>query len=240
MSGKLFNEMAQARILVVDDHPLVREGLVQIINRQSDLAACGEADSAAAALKAFAEFKPDLVTIDIRLENGDGLDLIRALSAQSPGLLALVISQCDESLYAERALKAGARGYVMKERATVEVLTAIRTILAGEIYVSPKIAALALHKMIGVKAGKEVGRISQLSNRELQVLQLLGAGLSTRKVAVKLGLSFKTIETHRENIKHKLGLPSAPELVCFATNWVNGQTSQHPLTVLPPREDPRI
>jgi DNA-binding NarL/FixJ family response regulator len=223
-NGKSFYGGGPARILVVDDHPLVREGLVQIIKRQSDLVCCGEADTAAAAQTAVATHKPDLVTIDIRLQNGDGLEMIRDLTLLQPSLLTLVISQCDETLYAERALKAGARGYVMKERATDEVLTAIRTILAGELYVSPKIAALALHKMIGVKSSNHDGDISNLSNRELQVLQLLGAGLGTKKVAIKLGLSIKTVETHRENIKHKLRLSNAAELVRYAMDWVNGNS----------------
>jgi len=239
-NGKSINGETKARILVVDDHPLVREGLVQIIKRQRDLICCGEADCSASAEKAVAIHKPDLVTIDIRLQSGDGLDLIRALTVQNPELLTLVISQCDETLYAERALRAGARGYVMKERATDEVLTAIRTILAGELYVSPKIAAVALHKMIGAKPNGQAGGINLLTNRELQVLQLLGAGLSTRKVALKLGLSFKTIETHRENIKHKLGLSGAAELVRYATEWLNGQTSQHPPDSLPPVENARV
>ena len=169
------------------------------------------------------------MTLDIRLPDGDGLELIKMLKAEQPKLLTLVITQCDETLYAERALKAGARGYVMKERATDEVLTAIRTVLAGGLYVSPKIVALALHKMIEGKSGNHnhAHAIHNLTDRELQVLQLLGAGLGTRKTAVRLFLSIKTVETHRENIKHKLGQKTAAELVRFATDWVNGHPSQY-------------
>jgi DNA-binding NarL/FixJ family response regulator len=217
---------AKATVLVVDDHPLVCEGLAQIINRQKDLSCCGGADSLPALQKAIAARKPDLITIDIRLQWGDGLYLIGFLKTEYPSLPTLVISQCDEALYAERALKAGARGYVMKERATDEVLTAIRTILGGGLYVSPKIAALALSKMIGSRAPGESGGVGNLSNRELQVLQLLGAGLTSRNIAAKLGLSVKTIETHRENIKHKLGISNAVELVRYATNWLEGRGPQ--------------
>ncbi len=230
MSGKLDmanNSRNKARILIVDDYPLVREGLIQIIRLQPDLECCGEAGTSAAAQKILATAKPDLVTVDIRLPDGDGLELLKIVKAQHPQLLTLVITQCDETLYAERALKAGARGYVMKERATDEVLHAIRTVLAGGLYVSPKIAALALHKMIGAKSGNQNHAIHNLTDRELQVLQLLGAGLGTRKAAAKLFLSIKTVETHRENIKHKLQLASAAELIRFATDWVNGQTSQY-------------
>ena len=224
----------KARILVVDDHPLVREGLAQMFRHQDDLECCGEAGTIGAVQKFLTTEKPDLVTVDLRLQNGDGLELLKIFKAQYPGLLSLVISQCDEVLYAERALKAGAKGYVMKERATEEVLTAIRTVLRGGIYVSPRIAALALDKMIGDQPGKNQHNLHHLSDRELQVLQLLGAGLSNRKVAAKLFLSVKTVESHRENIKHKLGIASAAELVRYATDWLNGQTSQHSAVSLPP------
>jgi DNA-binding NarL/FixJ family response regulator len=225
--GKAGKNGNRARILVVDDHPLVRQGLMQIIRTQDDLECCGEAASCFAAQKLVPTLKPNLVTVDIRMQGADGLELLKFFKSQHPEVLTLVISQCDEDLYAERALKAGARGYVMKERATDEVLAAIRTVLAGGLYVSPKIAALALHKMIGARPGNPNTSIHGLSDRELQVLSLLGAGLGSRKVAARLFLSIKTVETHRENIKHKLGLTSASELVRYATDMVNGQTSQH-------------
>lgn len=212
-------------VLIVDAQPLVRDGLRQLINAQSDLECCGEAGTQAAALDLIASQKPDLVTIDICLHNGDGLELLKKLRAQYPLLLTLIITQYDESIFAERALKAGACGYVMKDHDADEVLTAIRTVLKGQIYASPQVAVIALNKMSGLPA-RRGHPIHRLSDRELQVLQLLGAGLPNRKVAEKLFLSVKTVEAHRENIKHKLGVANAVELIRFAAEWVAGQTSQ--------------
>lgn len=209
-------------ILIVDDHPLVREGLAQIIKQHSDLFCCGAISSATGVRKAILSQNPSLVTLDLRLPDGDGLELIKDLALEHPATPVLVISQCDEMLYAERALKAGARGYVMKERGTDEILTAIRTILSGQLFVSPKINALALQQMVGTKSREAKNGLSVLTDRELQVLQLLGAGLKTRIVAARLNLSVKTVETHRENIKHKLGIPDAASLVRYAANWVEG------------------
>ncbi len=216
-------EQPKHRILVVDDHSLVREGLNQLIKQQSDLVCCGLAGGILAARQAVATLKPDLVVLDLRLPDGDGLDLIRELAAQYPSVHILVVTQCDENLYAERALKAGARGYVMKESATEEVLTAIRAVLAGEFHVSKKVAALALLEMAGKKPKTEKNGIGNLTNRELQVFQLLGTGMSTRKIAAQLNISVKTVETHRENIKQKMDLPNAPELAHFATVWMEGK-----------------
>jgi DNA-binding NarL/FixJ family response regulator len=210
-------------ILIVDDHPLVREGLTQIIKRQSELFCCGEASSVSSVRLAIVALKPSLITLDLRLPDGDGLELIENLTLEHPSIPILVISQCDEMLYAERALKAGARGYVMKERGTDEILTAIRAILSGQLFVSPKINALALQQMVGSKTKEPRNGLTNLTDRELQVLQLLGAGIKTREVAVRLNLSIKTVETHRENIKHKLGIPDAASLVRYAANWVEGR-----------------
>jgi DNA-binding NarL/FixJ family response regulator len=212
-------------IFVVDDHPLVREGLSQIIGRQEDLIYCGEASTILGARQAIGTLKPDLVTLDLRLPDGDGLEFIKDLSTEHPTLPVLVITQCDEMLYAERALKAGARGFVMKQRGTEDIVNAIRTILSGDLFVSPKISALALHKMVGNKARDGANNLGNLTDRELQVLQLLGAGIKTRAIAVKLNLSIKTVETHRENIKHKLGLPDSTALLRFASNWVDDFSS---------------
>jgi len=213
----------RADILIVDDQGLVREGLIRIINRQKDLACCGTADGFVAAQKAVATRRPDFVLVDLLLPDGDGLELVRNLTSQHPSLLVLVLSQCDEMLYAERALKSGARGFVMKNHPTSEIPTAIRAILSGEFYVSPKIAALALHQMAVGKSGSQREGVGTLTDRELQVFQLLGAGMTTRDIATKLYLSIKTVETHRENIKHKLKLSNAAELVRFSTNWVESQ-----------------
>ena len=224
-----FSSGLKARILVLDDHPLVREGLSLIINREDDLMACGQADTVEGLHAAVTTSKPDLVTIDLGMQNGDGLELIRTLKSNHPLLPTMVISQYDEMIYAERALKAGARGYVMKEQATEKVLKAIRAVLAGELYFSPKIAALALRRFGQNESNTKHanGGLGTLSNRELQVLQLLGAGLGTRLIAAKLGLSVKTIEAHREHIKHKLGLSSAPQLVNYAATWLKGQSYHH-------------
>jgi DNA-binding NarL/FixJ family response regulator len=212
----------KARVLLVDDHPLVRSGLMEMINRTGDLVCCGEADSATDAQKAVAALKPDLVLLDLRLRSGDGLELIKIFKLQIPSLKVLILSQLDEMTYAERALRAGARGYVMKEHATKEVLTAIRTVLAGEFYVSQRINVLAVRRMAGTKINADdnsASSVEKLTDRELQVLQLLGRGFGTKKIADDLCLSFKTIETHRENIKRKLGLRGATALVHYATLW---------------------
>jgi DNA-binding NarL/FixJ family response regulator len=215
-------------ILIIDDHPLVREGLTQIIRREPDLFCCGEVAGAGGVRSAITTFKPSLITLDLRLPDGDGLALIKDLAVEHPTVPVLVITQCDEMLYAERALKAGARGYVMKERASEEILTAIRTILAGQLFVSPKITALALNQMVGSKSKDSKNNLANLTDRELQVLQLLGAGMKTRAAAARLNLSVKTVETHRENIKHKLGIPDAAGLMRYAANWVEGANFRPP------------
>jgi DNA-binding NarL/FixJ family response regulator len=212
----------KASVLVVDDHPLFRHGVVLLIDRQNDLYCCGEADSVATAQAAVAAKKPRVVLLDLRLGNEDGVELIKALKARFAALHILVLSQYDEALYAERALRAGANGYVMKEEATEEVLVALRTVLAGQPYVSRKMAALVLHKMLETKPNQQGDGVANLTDRELQVFQLVGAGLSARQIAVDLHVSFKTIQTHRENIKHKLGLRTAAELVCHASAWIRG------------------
>lgn len=232
MGAVSLKQATKARILVVDDHPLMREGLASLIKRHEDFIFCGGAGSVAETHEAVKTAKPDLVLLDLFLNGGDGLELIKVLKSQFPSLLILVLSQFDESLYAERVLRAGAHGYVMKERAVKEVVDAIRMILAGELYVSSKVAALALQKMIRTKPDTKNGSngdgcVENLSDRELQVFQLLGIGMGTRKIADKLNLSLKTIETHRENIKRKLGLRGATELVNHATHWVGNQSVPH-------------
>ena len=217
----------KARILVADDHPLVRAGLKQLIGSQADLELVGEADSLLSAQKILSARKPRLVTVDIRMRCWEGMELLKLIKTQHPDLLTLVISQCDETLYGDRSLKAGASGYVTKEADTDVVLDAIRTVLAGGIYVSPKIAALALNNPRPARLAGIPPSVESLTDRELQMAQLFGAGLGTRQIAARLFLSVKTVETHRENIKRKLKLASAAELVRFATDWVNGQSSHH-------------
>ena|SRR5881296_549197 len=218
----------KSHILVADDHPLFREGLVQLINRERDLYCCGETDSVISTQTAALTLKPDLLVLDLRLKDGDGLELIKTLKARHPKLLILVVSQHDEALYAERALRAGAHGYVMKEEATEDVRKAIRTILNGELYVSRKMSVLALHKLLAKVPAREGNYIERLTDRELQVFQMIGSGMATADIAIELKLSYKTVEAHRENIKHKLGLRNAIDLLCHATHWVHGLSANDP------------
>ena len=214
-----------ARILVVDDHPMVREGLVRLIGQQTDLICCGEAASVSETLKAVESLTPDLVILDLRLKGGDGLELIKSLKSLHPDLRILILSQYEAPLYAERALRAGALGYVVKEQAAEEVLTAVRTVLANQVYLTRGMAALLLHKFVGTPGKPSENSVKDLTDRELHVLHLLGSGLSTREIASELNVSFKTVETHRENIKRKLCLPGAAALVHYAANWNRQQIS---------------
>ena len=204
---------------------MMRGGLIQLINQQVDLISCGEAGTVAEAQAAVAKLKPDLVILDLRLKGGDGLELIRSLTSQFAGLRILVLSQYEASHYVERALRAGALGYVVKEQAAEEVLTAMRSVLAGEVYLTRALAARLLHTFVGAVPGAPRAGVGLLTDRELHVLHLLGAGMSTRAIAAELKLSFKTIETHRENIKRKLGLRSAAELIHYALAWGREQVS---------------
>ncbi len=214
----------KARLLVVEDHAVVREGFVALINRTDDLEVCAEAETAAGALKQMEATHPDLVVLDLLLKEGDGLELIKAARAQYPDLPMLVISMQDEELYAERALRAGASGYIMKHAATDEFMDAIRAVLAGNVYLSRKMNVRLLNKIArGVPPALPIHEaLSRLSDRELQVFQQIGAGLQTREIAAKLGISSKTVEAHRENIKHKLDLKDGLALVQAATRWVQG------------------
>ena len=222
---------AKTRILVVDEHPLIRHGITTLINGQPDMVICGEADGIPSAQSKLAECQPHLLVIGLRLGTGDTLEFIKTLKAQYPELLILVFSQCEETIFAERALRAGANGYLMKHATGEELLTAIRDIMCGEIYVSRKIAMLAFQKSLETprqnhrqENGNESGNlrdIKNLSDREMHVFQLIGSGLGAAKIAEALNLSVKTIETHRENIKCKLGLRSAAEVAKRATAWTN-------------------
>ena len=212
---------------MVDDHSVVREGLAGVINRQSDCICCGGVGSVKETFEAVEAKRPDLVLLDLWLGGGDGLDLIKSLKSHFPRLRILVLSFSDEATYAERALRAGARGYISKTQPTQELLAAIRAVLADEIYVSSNIARMILHKSAEPKRERRDRDTELMTDRELQVLQLLGGGLSTRRIADELGVSFKTVATHRENIKHKLRLRDAVELVRYATAWVQEQQRPH-------------
>ena len=212
----------KTRVLIVDDHPLLREGVAQLINRQSDMLCCGEAADVSDASTAIELHQPNVVLLDLRLGTGDTLDFIKSAKARFPSVSIIILSQHDEALYAERALRAGASGYVMKQEASEEVLHAIRIVLAGELYVSRKMTPLILRKLLKADPAKD-GSLADLSKRELQVFQLLGAGLSSRQIAEQLGLSIKTIETYREKIKHKMGIHTAPQLIQHAIMWVQNR-----------------
>ncbi|MGD2171638.1 MAG: response regulator transcription factor [Gammaproteobacteria bacterium] len=210
-----------ARILIVDDHPLVRTGLAQLIGDCPDLEVCGEAGDMAEALRKLDELEPDLAIIDLSLAGGSGLDLIEHIKSHNAKLPMLVASMHDETLYAERVLAAGARGYINKQEAQDRIVRAIRQVLGGKVYLSERMTDRLLSGM--VDANHEKRDIDSLSNRELQVFELIGQGISTSRIAVQLNLSTKTIETHQAHIKKKLGLGSAHELTQRAIRWVMGQ-----------------
>jgi DNA-binding NarL/FixJ family response regulator len=214
----------KTRILIVDDHPMMRQGLAQLISVESDLTICAEAESAEAALDAVGKLKPDLVLADISLPGKNGLELIKDFQALQPGLPVLVISMHDESLYAERVLRAGGRGYIMKQEGGKKLMLALRQVLAGKIYVSEKISADILEMFSGRRTGAEGSPVEKLTDREFEVFQHIGQGKGTRAIAEKLHLSIKTVEVHRANIKAKLKLNSASELVHFAVRWSESQS----------------
>jgi DNA-binding NarL/FixJ family response regulator len=209
------------RLVIVDDHPIVRLGIRQVIEAERDLEVCGEADSAPAALALVKQVQPELAVADLSLAEGNGLELIRALRESLPGLSILVISVHDEMLYAERVLRAGARGYIMKREAITGLIGAIRTVLAGRVYLSEGMAQAVLERL-GQKDTSPENPLAGLTDRELEVFELIGRGLSTASIARQLGLSIKTVETYRSNIRTKLNLKDAAELVRFATTWTEG------------------
>ncbi len=212
---------APARIFVVDDHPLVRESLTSLIRQQPDFLVCGEADGSAAALAGIAAARPDVAIVDLSLDDRSGLELIRDLKQMHPKVAVLVLSMHDEDLYAERALRAGARGYVMKREASRNVVLAIRRILAGKIAVSERLAeTLATRLVTGAASGAEP--VDSLSDRELDVFRMLGSGRTTRQIAEALHLSAKTVQAYCARIKEKLGLQTANELLREAVRWTEG------------------
>ena len=208
------------RVLLVDDHALLRQGMAAIINAEPDLAVCGEADGVRTALATAADSRPDVALVDLSIKDGDGLELLRDLRNRFPDVRTLVLSMYDETVYAERALRAGAKAYIMKAEAAKTVITAIRRVLQGETYLSPRMAALLAERASGENGGgaataKRTGS-DRLTDRELQVLRCVGRGLSTREIAEELFISIKTVEAHREHIKQKLGLVSSGELLRYA------------------------
>jgi DNA-binding NarL/FixJ family response regulator len=212
-------KQTQSRVFIVDDHPIVRQGLKLLINQEPDLTVCGEAENAPSVLPAIRALKPAIAVIDLSLGHDSGIELIKNIRLQHPELLLLVLSMHDESLYAERALRAGARGFIMKQEAPEKVIIAIRQVLQGAIYLSDAMSAKMLNKIIDCRE-KKSSSIELLSDRELQVFKLLGSGLSTRQVSDQLHVSIKTVEAYRANIKEKLNLKSSAELVQHAIHWV--------------------
>jgi len=211
---------SKRRIFLVDDHPLVCEGLTEMINRQRDMEVCGEAHSAAEALQAIQELRPDAALVDLTLASGSGLELIKDLRVCCPETVLVVLSMHDESTYAERALRAGARGYVMKREATKKVILALRQVLEGGIFVSDAFARAMTEKQIEAHMPKKGTSISSLSDRELQVFEMLGTGAQTRDIAQSLNISLKTVQTHCARMKEKLGVGSLNELMREAIRWV--------------------
>lgn len=219
------------KVLIVDDHPIVRQGIAQLINRESDLEVCYEAGDAEQAIEAICKCSgngsngcaTDIAIVDMSLPGLSGIELIKTLRVRYPNLPVLVISMHDESLYAERALRAGAKGYIMKQEATEKVLAAIRQILHGEIYISDKMRSKILQRIIDNRFDAPSSPVSRLSDKELEVLRLIGRGLRTSDIASELHRSVKTVEAHRAHIKDKLNLKNAAELVRFAVQWIESE-----------------
>jgi DNA-binding NarL/FixJ family response regulator len=212
--------MAQkSKILLVDDHPLVREWLANLINEQRDLHVCGEASNAPQAFEMIGVEKPDIVIVDISLEDGSGIELIKSVKTNHPGVAMIVLSMHDESLYAERALRAGARGYIMKREATKKILHAIRSVLEGKLYTSDKISDAMAEKFVEGRRVAPGSPAEQLSDRELEIFQLLGHGRNTRQIADHLHIGFKTVQTYCARIKEKLELDNATQLLHEAIRW---------------------
>jgi DNA-binding NarL/FixJ family response regulator len=224
MKSPIKSPITKRRVLLVDDHPIMREGLRQLINHESGLVVCGESSDANEAMSLVRTAKPDLVLADISLPGKSGLEMIKDLKVQHPDLPVLVLSMHDETLYAERVLRAGARGYIMKQEGGRKLILAIEHVLAGQIFVSERMSAKILEIFSGRRGKATSSPVELLTDREFDVFQLIGRGLSTAKIAEQLHLSVKTIEVHRLHIKDKLKLKTAPELIRFAVRWIESES----------------
>lgn len=229
MHSEKKSDNAKKKVLIIDDHPIFRHGISALINSEQDLEVCGEAISSSSALDAVRKLNPDVVLLDISLPGTNGIELLKLIKAEQPMLPLLMLSMYDESLYALRALKAGALGYIMKAEALSDVLTGLRKVLAGGLYVSPKLSERLIFQAIQSLQEGMGSPVDKLSDRELEILELIGRGLGTKKIAEELHLSVKTIETHRAHIKEKLDFKDANELVQFAIDWV-AQEKGHTFT----------
>jgi DNA-binding NarL/FixJ family response regulator len=209
---------SKCKVFLVDDHPIVRQGLALFIEREADLMVCGEAEDATSALQAIQESTPDFLILDISLDGRDGLDLLKTLRIRHPNLPVLVLSMHDESVYAERSLRAGANGYIMKHEAADKVITAIRRILGGDVYLSERLTKKMLQQFVNGSISPR-DPLAKLSDRELEVFRLIGAGHGTRQIADELHVSTKTVESYQAHIKEKLALRNARELVQHAVEW---------------------
>jgi DNA-binding NarL/FixJ family response regulator len=218
--------VTKKRVLLVDDHAVMRQGLNALIGEEDDLTVCGEAENGPKALGELRRLSPDIVLLDISLPGSDGIELLKSMLAEQPKLPVVVLSMHSESLYAIRALRAGARGYVMKTEAIGEVVTAMRKVLTGDWYINPRFSERLVFNAIQSRDGKmSSSPVDQLSDRELEVLHRLGKGFGTRDIATDLHLSIKTVETHRAHIKEKLGMKDAAEVTRFALEWVTLEES---------------
>ncbi len=216
---KTKDKTKKAKIFIVDDHPILRQGLAQLINFENDMMAIGEAGNAALALEGIAKEKPDLILVDISLEGTSGLELTKNILDKYPKMNILIVSMYDESVYVERVLRAGAKGYLTKREASENIISAIRTVLAGDIYVSEKWKSKLMNKLVGRSTTANASFTVSLSDRELEVLQLTGQGCATRQIAEQLHVSVKTVESHYANIKNKLDLKNSHELIQYAVKW---------------------
>jgi DNA-binding NarL/FixJ family response regulator len=212
-------QKTKRKVLVVDDHPLLRQGLALLINQQHDMLVCGEAEEAHAAMQSIAEKKPDVIILDISLKGPDGLELLKSIRAIYADLPVLILSMHDEAIYAERALRARANGYIMKQEATEKVLVALRRIFNGEVYLSDSMSKKMLQQYIDGAPSMLQSRMAALSDRELEVFRRIGEGCATREIAEELHLSIKTVETYQAHLKDKLSLRSGRELIQHAVQW---------------------
>jgi DNA-binding NarL/FixJ family response regulator len=217
------SKSAAKKVLIVDDHPMMRQGLAQLIDNEEDLKVVAEADTGGQGLDIVVDGKLDLAVLDISLPDRNGLELIKDIRSVKPDLPVLVVSMHDEALYAERVLRAGARGYIMKQEGGKKLLQAIRQVLTGQIYVSEKMSARILETFSGRKPEQSASPVAKLSDREFEVFQLIGQGKGTKEIAQHLNLSVKTVEVHRAKIKEKLSLLTATDLVRYAVRWAEAQ-----------------